>query len=409
MTRLELLDAWVVSAVNAYSGTSFPEAPCLFVEATGTRVTVEGDLELVQEIARSESAVEIVFERDSDARSRLWKARHSAAHAAAHKVPGSKERVTDVCVPLTELAKAVHFARSELDRLELEGGILGHAGDGNLHISLHLDPNDPTAGQRSDELVHHVVEDALARGGTCTGEHGIGIGKIEALEQEHGDLIPLMTGIKAVFDPLGIMNPGKVLPVPTLVRSREVLPDDEHLEPHRSAVVFGARNLGRAVIELLLADGWSVAAAAVSDATLRPRSLRRSRVARGRDRPGSVHRVLREAAGAHGEIDLVVNAASAYGGDRSGPFGGGPVSEAGLGAFDAWATAPARSAFSCLSASGAFLLERGRPGTVIQVTGGSSRRAAAGRGLWAAGAFGVRAITQAAALELRESGSRWRC
>ena len=215
VTRLELLDAWVVSAVNAYSGTSFPEAPCLFVEATGTRETVEGDLELVQEIARSQGAIEIVFERDPDARSRLWKARHSAAHAAAHKVPGSKERVTDVCVPLTELAEAVHFARSELERLELEGGILGHAGDGNLHISLHLDPNDPTAAERSDELVNRVVDDALARGGTCTGEHGIGIGKIGALEQEHGDLIPLMAGIKAVFDPLGIMNPGKVLPTQT--------------------------------------------------------------------------------------------------------------------------------------------------------------------------------------------------
>ena len=117
-----------------------------------------------------------------------------------------------MCVPVTELAGAVRFARSELERLELEGGILGHAGDGNLHISLHIDPNDPTAAQRSDELVLRVVDDALARGGTCSGEHGIGLGKIGALQQEHGDLIPLMGGIKHVFDPLGIMNPGKVLP-----------------------------------------------------------------------------------------------------------------------------------------------------------------------------------------------------
>ena len=114
--------------------------------------------------------------------------------------------------------------------------------------------------------------------------------------------------------------------------------------------------------------------------------------------------MLEQAAAAHGGVGLVVNAASAYGGDRSGPFGGGPISDAAPDAFDAWAAAPARSAFSFLSAAGAFLLAQGSAATVIQVTGGSSRRAAAGRGLWAAGAFGVRAITQAAALELREHG-----
>ena len=211
VTRLELLDAWFVSAVNAYSGTSFAEGPCLFVEATGSRETVDGDLELVQEIARAEGATEIVFEQDADARSRLWKARHSASLAATAKVPGSSERTTDVCVPVTELAGAVGFARAELERLGLDGGILGHAGDGNLHISLRIDPNDPSAADRSDELVRRVVDDALARGGTCSGEHGIGQGKIGALEQEHGDLIPLLRGIKDVFDPLGIMNPGKVL------------------------------------------------------------------------------------------------------------------------------------------------------------------------------------------------------
>ena len=118
----------------------------------------------------------------------------------------------------------------------------------------------------------------------------------------------------------------------------------------------------------------------------------------------SVHDVLEQAAAAHGGVDLVVNAASAYGGDRSGPFGGGPIADAPPGAFDSWAVAPARSAFTFLSATGAFLLAQGRPATVIQATGGSSRRAAAGRGLWAAGAFGVRAITQAAALELRGHG-----
>ncbi len=214
VTRVELLDAWIVSAINAYAGTTYPEGPCLFVEATGSEEMVAGDLELVQAIARAEGATALVHERDPDARARLWKARHDTTHAAAAKMPGTKERATDVCVPLTSLAAAVSFARAEIDRLGLQAGIVGHAGDGNVHVSIHLDPDDADAVARSDELAHRVVDDALARGGTCTGEHGIGLGKIGALQQEHGDLVPLMHGLKRAFDPHGILNPGKVLHSP---------------------------------------------------------------------------------------------------------------------------------------------------------------------------------------------------
>lgn len=176
-------------------------------------------------------------------------------------------------------------------------------------------------------------------------------------------------------------------------------------ERPRSAVVFGARNLGRAVIELLRDEGWAVAGAARSDATLEGVAAAGALALRADvTEQAGVRQALAAAAAAHGGIDLVVNAASAYGGDRSGPFGGGPIAQAQPDAFDAWAVAPARSAFSFLSAAGEFLLAQGAPATVVQVTGGSSRRAASGRGLWAAGAFGVRAITQAAALELRERG-----
>jgi D-lactate dehydrogenase (cytochrome) len=212
VTRIELLDAWIVSAVNAYAGTSYPEGPCLFVEATGSAQVVTADLELVQEIALTEGATNVTLERDPDARARLWKARHDVAHAAAAMLPGTKERATDVCVPLTELAAAVRFARAGIDRLGLNAGILGHAGDGNVHVSIQVDPGNADEMRRSDELVNAVVDDALARGGTCTGEHGIGRGKIGALERQHGDVIPLMLAIKASFDPNGIMNPGKVLP-----------------------------------------------------------------------------------------------------------------------------------------------------------------------------------------------------
>jgi NAD(P)-dependent dehydrogenase (short-subunit alcohol dehydrogenase family) len=173
----------------------------------------------------------------------------------------------------------------------------------------------------------------------------------------------------------------------------------------RSAVVFGARNLGRAVLELLHDEGWAVAGAARSEATLEGvAALGGLALEADVTDQASVRRVLEAAAAAHGGVDLVVNAAAAYGGDRSGPFGGGPIAEAQPEAFDTWAVAPARSAFSFLSAAGEFLVAQATPATAIQVTGGSSRRAAAGRGLWAAGAFGVRAITQAAALELREKG-----
>jgi NAD(P)-dependent dehydrogenase (short-subunit alcohol dehydrogenase family) len=178
-------------------------------------------------------------------------------------------------------------------------------------------------------------------------------------------------------------------------------PDDRP----RSAVVFGARNLGKAVIELLRRDGWAVAGVARSDATLDGVTALGALALRGDvTDQASVGTVLEHVASVHGGIDLAVNAASAYGGDRPGPFGGGPIAEAPPEAFDSWAVAPARSAFAFLSATGQFLLAQATLATVVQVTGGSSRRVAAGRGLWAAGAFGVRAITQAAALELREKG-----
>jgi 3-oxoacyl-[acyl-carrier protein] reductase len=172
-----------------------------------------------------------------------------------------------------------------------------------------------------------------------------------------------------------------------------------------TALIIGARNLGFAVIQRLLADGWSVAGGARSADTLE--KLRAS----GVDAlevdvtdQASVLQALRSTADRHGRVDLVVNAASPYGGSRSGPFGGGELAVAGANGFEEWAAMPARGAFAFLSASARFLLEQGGQATVVQVTGGSSRRAMPGRGLWAAGAFSVRALTQAAALELRDHG-----
>ncbi len=211
VTRLELLDAINVRAVNAYSGTAYPETPCLFVEVAGAEGGVEADLALVLSLADAEGAVEVAHERDADGRARLWSARHNAAYSWSQLWPGLKHCSTDTCVPLSELPAAVATARIELDRLGLRGGIIGHVGDGNFHVGVTLDPDDAGEVARYHELSDLLVDDALARGGTCTGEHGIGMGKLDALSREHPDLLPLYRGVKALFDPHGIMNPGKVV------------------------------------------------------------------------------------------------------------------------------------------------------------------------------------------------------
>jgi NAD(P)-dependent dehydrogenase (short-subunit alcohol dehydrogenase family) len=171
-----------------------------------------------------------------------------------------------------------------------------------------------------------------------------------------------------------------------------------------AALVIGARNLGFAIIERLLADGWDVAGGAVSSETLdRVRGAGAHPVEMDVTDQASVLAALEEVASRFGRVDLVVNAASPYAAaGGSGPFGGGNLADSDPDGFERWATAPARGAYGALSASARFMKAQGGPATVIQVTGGSSRRAMPGRGLWAAGAFGVRALTQAAALELRE-------
>jgi NAD(P)-dependent dehydrogenase (short-subunit alcohol dehydrogenase family) len=179
---------------------------------------------------------------------------------------------------------------------------------------------------------------------------------------------------------------------------------DRQQQP-RSALVFGARNLGKAVIELLIGAGWSVTGVARSAETLQGVTDAGALALRADiTDQASVRDAVAQTVAAQGSIDLIVNAASAYGGKRTGPFGGGPMAEADAEAFDSWAAAPARAAFAFLSGTAGYLVGEGRQATLIQVTGGSARRAMPGRGLWAAGAFGVRAITQAAAQELRPQG-----
>jgi D-lactate dehydrogenase (cytochrome) len=202
VARLELLDGPTLRAVNAYKGTSFAEAATLFVE-------VEGDDDDVRELC----GPALTYESDADptGRARLWEARHHVLFALLAASPGKVHKSTDVCVPVPALADAVRHARAALDERGIEASIVAHAGDGNYHILFMLDPADPEERRRADDLNAEIVDWALEHGGTCTGEHGIGMGKLDYLAREHGDLLPLMRGIKRLFDPAGILNPGKVV------------------------------------------------------------------------------------------------------------------------------------------------------------------------------------------------------
>lgn len=211
VSRLELLDAATIRAVNAYKGTAYEEAPSLLLEFAGSRPGVEGDVDAAQELARLEGCEAFQLEREQEARSRLWEARHHVLFALVHGSPGKLHKSTDVCVPISQLPEAVRHARRLVEELRLDAAIIAHAGDGNYHVLFMLDPEDRTESERAERLNHELVEWALARGGTCTGEHGIGLGKLGYLEQEHGDLLPTLRALKQLFDPNGILNPGKVV------------------------------------------------------------------------------------------------------------------------------------------------------------------------------------------------------
>ncbi|HVA30933.1 MAG TPA: FAD-linked oxidase C-terminal domain-containing protein [Gaiellaceae bacterium] len=212
VTRAELLDPWNIAAVNRYAGTSLVEAATLLVEVTGSEAVVESNLETVAEIAREHGVLDTTIERDAAARRRLWRLRHDAAYAVMATAPGKKARSTDICVPVSELPGAIAGARAAVDALGLEAGISAHVADGNFHVAFMVDPGDAAELERVRRLDEVLVEDALTRGGTCSGEHGIGIGKRAHLAREHPDLVPLYRGLKDLFDPQGILNPGKVVP-----------------------------------------------------------------------------------------------------------------------------------------------------------------------------------------------------
>ncbi len=211
VARMELVDPAAMRGGNFYKKTSYPEVPTVFFEFHGSKESLEQDMERVKEIANDEGCNTFDVEKSEEERRRLWDARHVAATAFLSQYPGKKQIVTDVCLPLSELPGAVKKAHEWLEELDLPGGIVGHVGDGNFHTILAIDPDNQEDMQKAEDFNEKLVGDALKRGGTCTGEHGVGLGKMKYQADEHGSALLIMRAIKTLLDPYDIMNPGKLI------------------------------------------------------------------------------------------------------------------------------------------------------------------------------------------------------
>ena len=212
VARIELVDIDSVKAVNAYSNMSLPEKPHLLLEFHGSDAGVAEQAETFGAIAEEHGGSGFDWATRAEDRNALWTMRHNAYHAIIAARPGCRAVVTDVCVPISRLAEAVETCRADLKAHDVQGPILGHVGDGNFHAILLFDPDDADEKQRVLDASKRLVDLALSLGGTSTGEHGIGIGKLGYMEREHGGAWAVMGAIKAALDPENIMNPGKLVP-----------------------------------------------------------------------------------------------------------------------------------------------------------------------------------------------------
>ena len=209
VARAELLDDVYIDAVNRRSGLTLPVAPTILFELHGNDASVQHDADEVIEVALQWGATATESATGAGDRARLWRARHEAYYAALAMRPGSKGLVTDVCVPVSRLAECINETRREIAETDLFAPILGHVGDGNFHVTFILDPARQDEVELAQELNRRMVRRAIAMGGTCTGEHGVGYGKAEFLALEFGPALDVMAAIKTALDPRGILNPGK--------------------------------------------------------------------------------------------------------------------------------------------------------------------------------------------------------
>src|SRR5215471_6993943 len=211
VARIELLDEVQMDAINRYAKFDYPVQPTLFFEFHGSERGVVEQAEAVQAIAADHGAGDFRWATQAEDRNRLWQARHNAYYAGLALRPGSKGWPTDVCVPISRLAECILETKRDVVESKLLAVIVGHVGDGNFHLCFMIDPDDPEEMARAQGVNDRMVHRALAMGGTCTGEHGIGFGKIACMEEEHASAMPTMRLIKRALDPDNRMNPGKVL------------------------------------------------------------------------------------------------------------------------------------------------------------------------------------------------------
>jgi len=212
LARIELLDEVQLAACNRRSALGLPELPTLFVEFHGSKAAVEEQSAQMRNLAEANGAAGFAFARDEEDRNRLWRARHEAYYAALALRPGAKGWPTDVCVPISRLAECIRQTKQDILQSNLVAPMVGHVGDGNFHLVFLVDPNDSEEMARAAAANDRLVARALAKDGTCSGEHGVGYGKVPFLALEHGEALDVMRALKRALDPLGILNPGKVLP-----------------------------------------------------------------------------------------------------------------------------------------------------------------------------------------------------
>ena len=210
LARVEILDDMQVRASNAYSKLDYPELTTLLFEFHGSTRSVAEQVETIRAIAGANGGGEFRWSNLPEARNRLWKARHEAYYAALALRPDCVGWTTDVCVPISRLAECIAATKAELQATTIPATILGHVGDGNFHVIFAIDPDAPQEMAEVEAINQRLVDRALAMDGTCTGEHGIGLGKQEALVAELGDAVDMMRVIKRALDPQDLFNPGKI-------------------------------------------------------------------------------------------------------------------------------------------------------------------------------------------------------
>jgi D-lactate dehydrogenase (cytochrome) len=211
VARIELADVVIMDSIIRYSKLDLSVAPVLWMEFHDTENGVAEQAQMVQRIATAHGSTHFACATKLEERRKLWQARHDVYYAVKATCPGMQAWATDVCVPISRLAECIIGTQKDIAASFLAAGIVGHAGDGNFHVSFMLNPNEPKVMAEAERLNQRIVYRALSLDGTCTGEHGIGCGKIDFLIAEHGETVSVMRAIKTAIDPDNIMNPGKIL------------------------------------------------------------------------------------------------------------------------------------------------------------------------------------------------------